>query len=165
MQELETPKMKQSLPKYLTLDESMTLLSKAAEGPNKERDYAIITLFLNCGMRLSELVSLNYTDIRDDNTVKITGKGNKERTIYFNDACIAAINEYMKVRPVDGVKDRRRCSSATATDLLKTVSIAPRRWRSRTRGYSVHKLRHTAATLMYQYRDVDVLFLKEILGQ
>ncbi|MBQ1595964.1 MAG: site-specific integrase, partial [Clostridia bacterium] len=85
MQELETPKMKQSLPKYLTLDESMKLLSKAAEGPNKERDYAIITLFLNCGMRLSELVSLNYTDIRDDNTVKITGKGNKERTIYFND--------------------------------------------------------------------------------
>ena len=106
MQELETPKMKQSLPKYLTLDESMTLLSKAAEGPNKERDYAIITLFLNCGMRLSELVSLNYTDIRDDNTVKITGKGNKERTIYFNDACIAAINDYMKVRPVDGVKDK-----------------------------------------------------------
>ena len=168
MQELETPKMKQALPKYLTLDESMTLLSKAAEGPNKERDYAIITLFLNCGMRLSELVSLNYTDIRDDNTVKITGKGNKERTIYFNDACIAAINEYMKVRPVDGVKDKealflsnrkQRISPKTVQHIVYTTLE-----KAGLEGYSVHKLRHTAATLMYQYGDVDVLLLKEILG-
>ena len=152
MQELETPKMKQSLPKYLTLDESMTLLSKAAEGPNKERDYAIITLFLNCGMRLSELVSLNYTDIRDDNTVKITGKGNKERTIYFNDACIAAINDYMKVRPVDGVKDKealflsnrkQRISPKTVQHIVYTTLE-----KAGLEGYSVHKLRHTAATLM-----------------
>lgn len=168
MQELETPKLKQSMPKYLTLDESLELLSKAAEGPNKERDFAIITLFLNCGMRLSELVSLNYTDIRDDNTVRITGKGNKERTIYFNDACIAAINAYMKVRPVDGVKDKealflssrkQRISPKTVQHIVYTTLD-----KAGLQGYSVHKLRHTAATLMYQYGDVDVLLLKEILG-
>lgn len=168
MQELDTPKLKKTLPKYLTLDESVELLEKAAEGPFKERDFAIITLFLNCGMRLSELVSLNYTDIRDDHTVRITGKGNKERTIYLNDACMDAINAYMKVRPTDGVKDKealflskrkQRISPKTVqhivyTDLEKTG----------LKGYSVHKLRHTAATLMYQYGNVDVLQLKEILG-
>lgn len=168
MQELDTPKLKETLPKYLTLDESMNLLRQAADGPNKERDFAIITLFLNCGMRLSELVSMNYTDIRTDNTVKITGKGNKERTIYLNNACIDAINEYMKVRPVDGVKDRealflsgrkQRISPKTVQHIVYTNLE-----KAGLQGYSVHKLRHTAATLMYQYGDADVLQLKEILG-
>ena len=168
MQELDTPKLKETLPKYLTLEEAMDLLSKAAEGPNKERDFAMITLFLNCGMRLSELVSLNYTDIRQDNTVKITGKGNKERTIYLNDACIRAINAYMAVRPVDGVKDRealflsnrkQRISPKTVQHVVYTALE-----KAGLEGYSVHKLRHTAATLMYTYGDADVLQLKEILG-
>lgn len=168
MQELETPKLKASLPKYLTLEQSVELLEKAAEGPNKERDYAIITLFLNCGMRLSELVSLNYTDIRDDGTATITGKGNKERTVYFNDACMRAINEYMRVRPVDGVKDKealflssrkQRISPKTVQHIVYTTLE-----KAGLEGYSVHKLRHTAATLMYQYGNVDVLALKEILG-
>ena len=168
MQELDTPKLKQTLPKYLTLEESMHLLQSAADGPNKERDFAIITLFLNCGMRLSELVSLDYTDIRDDNTVKITGKGDKERTIYLNDTCISAINAYMKVRPVDGVKDKKalflssrlqRISPKTVQHIVYTALD-----KAGLHGYSVHKLRHTAATLMYQYGDTDVLVLKEILG-
>ena len=170
MQDLDTPKLKQTLPKYLTLDESVKLLKNAAEGPNAERDLAIVTLILNCGMRLSELVSLNYTDIRDDNTVKITGKGNKERTIYLNETCISAINNYMRVRPVDGVpaKDKnalflssrkQRISPKTVQHIVYTALE-----KAGLSGYSVHKLRHTAATLMYQYGGVDVLVLKEILG-
>ncbi|MDD6806836.1 MAG: tyrosine recombinase XerC [Oscillospiraceae bacterium] len=168
MQELDTPKLKQTLPKYLTLEESTDLLRSSFDGPNKERDFAIITLFLNCGMRLSELVSLNYTDIRDDHTVKITGKGNKERTIYLNDACMAAINAYMAVRPVDMVKDKnalflssrlKRISPKTVQHIVYTALE-----KAGLSGYSVHKLRHTAATLMYQYGNADVLVLKEILG-
>ena len=105
LQELDSPKIKKTLPKYLTLDESVALLN-AVDGKFKERDYCIITLFLNCGMRLSELVSLNLSDIRSNNTIVVTGKGNKERTIYLNDACIDAINAYLPFRPVDGVKDK-----------------------------------------------------------
>ena len=131
MLELETPKLKKSQPKYLTLDESLKLLG-SVDGKHKERDYCILVLFLNCGLRLSELVSINYNDIRDNNTITITGKGNKQRTIYLNDACMDAIKNYMAVRP--------------------------------NRGFSAHKLRHTAATLMYQHGHVDVLVLKDILG-
>ena len=168
MQELDTPKLKHTLPKYLTLDESVDLLEVAAEGPNKERDFAIITLFLNCGMRLSELVSLNYTDIRDDHTIRITGKGNKERTIYLNDACMRAINNYMRVRPVDGVKDKEALFLSSRLQRIspKTVQhiVTTDLEKAGLKGYSVHKLRHTAATLMYQYGNVDILQLKEILG-
>lgn len=104
MKTLDTPKTKKSLPKYLTLEEAEKLLS-VIDGKYKERDYAIITLFLNCGMRLSELVSINYNDIKDDGSLVITGKGNKERTIYLNKACVDAIVSYMKVRPNDKVKE------------------------------------------------------------
>lgn len=169
MEELETPKLKKSKPKYLTLEEAKTLLS-VVDGKYKERDYCILVLFLNCGLRLSELVSINYKDIRDNNTLYITGKGNKERTVYLNDACVAAIKNYMAVRPVDGVKDKealflssrfQRISPKTVQklvyDYLEKAGLGGR-------GLSCHKLRHTAATLMYQYGDVDVLVLKEILG-
>ena len=105
MAELDSPKINKSLPKYLTLDQSMELLS-SIDGKNKERNFCIITLFLNCGLRLSELVSLNYTDIRSDNTLRVTGKGSKERTVYLNNACIEAIKDYMRVRPKDGVIDK-----------------------------------------------------------
>ena len=169
MENLETPKLKKAKPKYLTLDESLRLLD-SVDGEYKERDYCILVLFLNCGLRLSELVSINYRDIRDNNTLYITGKGNKERTIYLNKACLDAIKNYMAVRPVDGVKDKdalflskrlQRISPKTVQHIvyenLEKAGLGDR-------GLSVHKLRHTAATLMYQYGNVDVLVLKDILG-
>ncbi len=169
MQELESPKTKKSLPKYLTLDESVDLL-KSIDGKFKERDYCIIAIFLNCGLRLSELVSLNYGDIRSDNSMRVTGKGNKERIIYLNDMCVQAINEYMKVRPIDGVKDKHalflsnrktRISPKTVQHIVKTFL---EKAGLGDQGFSTHKLRHTAATLMYQHSNVDVLLIKEILG-
>lgn len=169
MLELDTPKLKQSLPKYLTVEQSLQLL-KNIEGPFKERDYCIITLFLNCGLRLSELVHLNLSDIYDEKTIRVTGKGNKERILYLNQACQDALLDYKKVRPVDGVIDKnalflsrlkKRISPKTVQHIVYTnlekAGLAGQ-------GYSVHKLRHTAATLMYQEGHVDVLVLKEILG-
>lgn len=168
MKNLDAPKIKKSLPKYLTLDEAQKLLS-VIDGKYKERDFAMITLFLNCGMRLSELVSIDYTDIRSDGTLVITGKGNKERSVYLNQACIDAITAYMKVRPNDGVKDRALfLSSRNQRINNRTVEIIVQKYIDKAglggRGLSVHKLRHTAATLMYQHGNVDVLLLKEILG-
>lgn len=169
MQELESPKTKKSLPKYLTLEESVDLLN-SIDGKFKERDYCIITIFLNCGLRLSELVGLNYGDIRSDNSMRVTGKGNKERIIYLNEMCVDAINEYMKVRPIDGVKDKNalflsnrktRISPKTVQHIVKTFL---EKAGLGDQGFSTHKLRHTAATLMYQQGDVDVLLIKEILG-
>lgn len=168
MKNLDIPKTKKALPKYLTLEEAEMLLS-VVDGPYKERDYAIITLFLNCGMRLAELVSIDYNDIKADGSLIITGKGNKERAVYLNQACIDAITVYMKKRPNDGVKDRalflssrnQRISPKTVQHIVYTnldkAGLGDR-------GLSVHKLRHTAATLMYQHGNVDVLLLKEILG-
>lgn len=168
MKNLDAPKIKKSLPKYLTLEESQKLLS-VIDGKFKERDFAIILLFLNCGMRLSELVSIDYNDIRSDNTLVITGKGNKERTVYLNQSCIDAVAEYMKVRPKDGVKDRALFLSARNQRMNpRTVELMVQKYLDKAglggRGLSVHKLRHTAATLMYQHGNVDVLVLKEILG-
>lgn len=171
MQELETPKKKKAQPKYLTLDESLQLLA-SVDGSYKERDYCILTLFLNCGLRLSELVSIDYTDIKDNNTLVVTGKGNKERTIYLNEACVDAIKRYMAVRPVDKVKQKDKnalfLSSRFQRISPKTVQHMVYGYLEKCglgdRGLSVHKLRHTAATLMYQHGHVDVLVLKEILG-
>lgn len=169
MQVLDSPKLKKALPKYLTLEECLKLL-KNIDGKNKERDYCIFVFFLNCGLRLSELVNLNYNDIRDNHTMKVTGKGNKERTIYLNDACMEAYAHYMAVRPVDGIpaSDRtalflsnrnKRISPKTVQHIVYTYLE-----KCGLEGYSVHKLRHTAATLMYQHGNVDVLVLKDILG-
>lgn len=168
MKNLDAPKTKKALPKYLTLEESEKLLS-VIDGKYKERDYAIVTLFLNCGMRLSELVSIDYNDIRDDGSLTILGKGNKERIIYLNQACINAIVAYMKVCPRDGVKDRALfLSSRNQRISPKTVQHIVYSYLDKAglgnRGLSVHKLRHTAATLMYRHGNVDVLLLKEILG-
>lgn len=171
LRELESPKTKKSLPKYLTLDESLELL-KSVDGKFKERDYCIITLFLNCGMRLSELVSLNLSSIRSNNTLVVTGKGNKERTVYLNRACIDAINAYLPTRPTNSVKyndkdalfisrQNERISPKTVQyivkNTLKKAGLSDRQ-------LSTHKLRHTAATLMYQHGGVDVLAIKEMLG-
>lgn len=169
--ELDTPKLKRSLPVHLTLEQSLELL-RSVDGEFKERDYAIITLFLNCGLRLSELCSLNYTDIKPDRSLKILGKGNKERVIYLNDACIDAIADYMKVRPADNVaaKDknalflsnrRQRISNKTVQHIVYTCL---EKAGLSGQGFSTHKLRHTAATLMYQQGGVDIRILKDILG-
>lgn len=170
--ELETPKIGKSLPKFLSLEQSKSLLNAVINysGTYKERDYCIITLFLNCGIRLSELVGINLNDIKSDKTLKILGKGNKERIVYLNDACINAIEDYKKHRPNDKIKDsnalfisrqHNRISVKTVQALvekyLKVAGLS-------NAGFSVHKLRHTAATLMYQYGNVDVRILKEILG-
>ena len=170
VKELETPKLKKSLPKYLTLEKSLELL-QSVDGSTKERDYCMLVLFLNCGIRLSELVGLDFDDINFSNsTMKITGKGNKERIVYLNDACINAINNYMAVRPHDGVKDRNALflSSRKKRISPKTVQYIVKKYLGKInmggKGYSVHKLRHTAATLMYQYGHVDIRVLKDILG-
>lgn len=169
MANLDTPKLKKALPKYLSVEESKRLLS-SADGKNKERDYCMITLFLNCGMRLSELVGLNLSSIKSNNSMTVTGKGNKERTVYLNDACISALNAYLAVRPRDGVIDRdalflssrkKRISPKTVQYIIKTDLT---RAGLGGAGYSTHKLRHTAATLMYQTGNVDILTIKEILG-
>lgn len=167
--ELEAPKKRKSMPKYLTLEQSIELLN-AVEGKYYQRDYCILTLFLNCGLRLSELVGLNFSDIRTDNTMRVLGKGNKERVIYLNDACINAINEYKKVRPVDGVKDKNALFISRNNNRIspKTVQAIVYKYLEKigldAQGYSCHKLRHTAATLMYQQGGVDIRVLKEILG-
>lgn len=173
-QNLETPKIEKRMPKYLTLDDSKKLLTVTSdEERNKERDYAIITLFLNCGLRLSELVGININDISfDDAKMTVIGKGNKERTIYLNKACLQAINSYLEVRPKIGIKPssikalflserKERISKRT---VQYVVDKELRRAGLDTKKYSTHKLRHTAATLMYQYGNVDIRALQELLG-
>lgn len=171
---LDSPKLKKSLPKYLTIDQAKKLL-QSVDGVHKARDYCILTLFLNCGLRLSELVSIDYNKIKfneneDIATVIITGKGNKERTVYLNKACIYAIKTYMKVRPVDGVVDKdalflsNRLTRISNKTVQHLVDVYLDKAGLGGMGFSVHKLRHTAATLMYQTGEVDVLELKEILG-
>lgn len=170
MSELEVPKSKKSLPKYLTLEQSLELLN-AVDGKFKERDYCIITLFLNCGLRLAELVSLNMNSIRSDNTMVVTGKGNKERLVYLNNACVDALNEWRKVRPNDGLKDRDALFVSSHHKRLSRESVQKlvQKYLEKigldSQGYSCHKLRHTAATLMYQHGEVDIRVLKDILGQ
>lgn len=168
--ELETPKLKKSLPKFLTLEQSLELLN-AVDGEYKERDYCILVLFLNCGMRLSELVNLNINDVKHSTgTIRITGKGNKERIVYLNDACMDAIDQYLSVRPHDGLinKEALFISAQKKRISPKTVQYIVKKYLAKIDlggpGYSVHKLRHTAATLMYQHGHVDIRVLKDILG-
>lgn len=170
MHNLDVPKIKKALPKYLTLEQSLELLN-SVDGENKERDYCILTLFLNCGLRLAELVGLNCSDVDLENKkMKVTGKGNKERIVYLNNACITAIKNYLRVRPVDGVKDKNALFISRLKKRIGRQSVqnivynALEKCGLKTEGMSVHKLRHTAATLMYQHGNVDIVQLKEILG-
>ena len=164
---LDTPKTTKSLPRYLTLDESRHLLD-AVDGVNRERDYCIICLFLNCGLRISEIVGLNIGDVRGD-SLRVLGKGNKERIVYLNDACQAAIEAYKPVRSqmvgssvsalfVSNRRQRmgREAVHAMVKKTLLKAGLDPDK-------YSSHKLRHTAATLMLQ-NGVDVRTLQEVLG-
>ncbi|WP_035380152.1 tyrosine recombinase XerC [Fervidicella metallireducens] len=164
--ELESPKISKRHPIYLTLDQSRKLLN-IVDGRNKERDYAIIVLFLNCGLRLSELVSIDINKIKGD-TLTVIGKGNKERTVYLNNACINAINEYIRVRPKDGAQDALFLSERKTRINKRTVEILVNKYIKMAglyeEKYTPHKLRHTAATLMYKYGNVDIRALQQILG-
>ena len=179
--DLESPKVGKRLPKYLTLEQSKELLNVVKNPTTKShgnhdnsiRNFTIITLFLNCGMRLSELVNINMRDLDFyDNKLTVIGKGNKERIIYLNKACVEALKDYLKVRQHDGVKwkdrdalflseQKQRISNRTVQYIIKEelnrAGINPNK-------YSVHKLRHTAATLMYQYGNVDIRALQVLLG-
>lgn len=174
---LKTPKKDKRLPKYLSLDDSKRLLDAASneDNRNNERDYAIITLFLNCGMRLSELIGININDIDfSDCKMTVIGKGNKERTIYLNKACMKAISSYLQVRPKVVKHDNKNSEKALFLSERKerisnrTVQYIVNKELMEagldSRKYSVHKLRHTAATLMYQYGEVDIRALQELLG-
>lgn len=168
---IESPKRPKRLPKYLTLEESLVLLD-SVEGKNKERDYAILIIFLNCGLRVSELCGISLKDMDSEKeTLRVIGKGNKERIIYLNAACRDAIQAYLEVRPKNirpeaknalfVSRNRNRISDKTVQWLvykyLKEAGLD-------RPGMSVHKLRHTAATLMYQHGHTDVRILKDILG-
>ncbi|MCI8868980.1 MAG: tyrosine recombinase XerC [Lawsonibacter sp.] len=168
MQDLDSPRLKKALPRYLDLDESIELLD-SVEGKNSSRDYCILTLFLNCGLRISELVGLNVTDVREGQ-LRVLGKGNKERILYLNEACQNALQDWLTERSaltlVDRnalfvtLQNRRRISTAAVHKLVKKHLAAAGLDSSQ---YSSHKLRHTAATLMLQ-NGVDVRTLQEVLG-
>jgi len=168
VQDLDSPNIRKSLPKYLKLDESLMLL-EAVDGPNAVRDYCILTLFLNCGLRISELVGLNKTDVRGDQ-LRVLGKGNKERILFLNDACQQAIDDWMIERNALTLIDeralfvtpkyRKRITTAAVHKLVKKHLMAAGLDSTQ---YSSHKLRHTAATLMLQ-NGVDVRTLQEVLG-
>lgn len=167
MQDLDSPRLKKTLPRYLDLDSSIALL-ESVNGPFKERDYCILTLFLNCGLRISELIGLNMRDLHED-YIRVLGKGNKERIIYLNEACKTAIDDYLVVRENEDVIDKNalfiskrktRISKAAVEKLVKKHLAAAGLDSTQ---YSPHKLRHTAATLMLQ-SGVDVRTLQEVLG-
>lgn len=165
--DLEYPKLRKSLPKYLTLEQSSALL-RAVSGPNEKRDYAILMLFLNCGIRRSELVGLNLTDVYDDR-IRVVGKGNKERFVYFGTPCRKAIDAYLiernkKVlsdnRALFGSRDGNRISVTAVHRLVKKHMLAAGLDATQ---FSAHKLRHTAATMMLS-GGVDVKTVQEVLG-
>lgn len=169
--DIEIPSPKQALPKFLSLDESLRLLETSGNGTSV-RDFCIITLFLNCGMRLSELVGINISDIDfTENKMRILGKGNKERMVYLNPACVDALQNHLAVRNANkkaldepalfisnqNKRISKRRVQQIVINTLKKAGLGDK-------GLTTHKLRHTAATLMYQYGDADVLTLKELLG-
>ena len=167
VKDMDSPKLKKTLPRYLTLEESMALLD-SVDGPNRERDYCILTLFLNCGLRISELIGLNRSDIQGE-ALHVLGKGNKVRIVYLHEACQAALEQYLAVRrPITGrdedalflSQQNRRISRSMVHALVKRHLLEAG---LDSTHYSSHKLRHTAATLMLQ-NGVDVKAVQEVLG-
>lgn len=176
MEGLELPSIRKVLPKFLSVTESKELLSSTAnlDSPTRFRDYCIITLFLNCGMRVSEMFNISIKDYKlKEGNLKLLGKGNKERVVYINSACVEAMKNYVE-------KERNRLKKIVDKDALFLASRTGKRLGVRQiqkivenalneagffgMGYSPHKLRHTAATLLYQHGKVDILVLKELLG-
>ena len=175
--DIEAPKARRTLPKFLTLQESLDLLEcirEDKESKNVVRDYAIVTLFLNCGMRVSELVGIDLNDLaRDLTTLRVTGKGAKERMIYLNEACQTALSEYLSLRLAENGGPAAKEKALFLSTRAQRISVKTVQWMVYKylemaglgdRKLSVHKLRHTAATLMYQQGGVDVRVLKDILG-
>ncbi len=167
VQNMEYPKIRKSLPRYLTLEQSTALL-RSVDGPNKTRDFAILMIFLNCGIRRSELVNLNLSDVMEDR-IRVTGKGNKERVVYMGSSCKAAIDAYLiernqivlsDNRALFGSRDHNRISVSAVHRLVKKHVLEAGLDPSKL---SAHKLRHTAATLMLQ-NGVDVKTVQEVLG-
>lgn len=167
VKDIDSPKLKKTLPKYLTLDQSTDLLD-SVDGKNQERDYCILTFFLNCGLRISELVGLNLNDVSED-TLRVLGKGNKVRILYLNDACQEALKSYLTVRrPITGRDANALFLSSRNERVSRSTVHAMVKKRLSAAGidsteYSSHKLRHTAATLMLQ-NGVDVRAVQEVLG-
>lgn len=179
VRDIDAPKPARRLPKHLTLEESLDLLSAIqndADSKTRERDYAMVTLFLNCGIRLSELVGISLPDIdREMRSMRVIGKGNKERMIYLNGACREAISAYLPVRAAGAEQirsgDRNALFLSTRRNQRisqKTVQYVVYKYLDAAglgnKRFSTHKLRHTAATLMYQSGNVDIRVLKDILG-
>ena len=167
-QDLQIPKRRKSLPRYLTLAESIQLL-EAVSGPNEVRDYCILTLFLNCGLRVGELVGLNVQDVRED-TIRVLGKGNKERQLYLNQACQEALQAYLAVRPDPKEEPRHRNALFVSRNKTRLTTRAVENIVQKAVAkagldpkYSPHKLRHTAATLMLN-NGVDLRTLQDVLG-
>lgn len=167
MQDLDSPRLKKTLPRYLTLEQSLQLLDSVDE-PNRARDTCILTLFLNCGLRISELVGLNKTDIHGDQ-LRVLGKGNKERVVFLNPACQAAIQDWLNVRENTASTDKNALFISRTHKRMTTDGVHYMvKQRLKKAGldstqFSCHKLRHTAATLMLQ-NGVDVRTLQEVLG-
>lgn len=169
---LEMPRVKNKKPRFLTLEQSLQML-KSIDSAHRERDYCMICLFLNCGMRLSELVGLNLIDYsRDNRTLRLFGKGRKERIVYLNDACVEALESYLEIRRAEPVSESAknamflssRHTRITTRRVQQIVDEMLERAGLANLGISTHKLRHTAATLMYQHGGVDTLVLRDVLG-
>lgn len=165
--DLEYPKLRKSLPKYLTIKQSAALL-ESVSGQNAKRDYAILMLFLNCGIRRSELVGLNLTDVYEDR-IRVVGKGNKERIVYFGSACRKAIDAYLVERHKKVLTDNRALFASrdgnriSVTAVHRLVKKALLQAGLDSTQFSAHKLRHTAATMMLS-GGVDVKTVQEVLG-
>lgn len=169
VENLDLPRIKNKQPRFLTLEQSLQMLS-SIDSKNRERDYCIICLFLNCGMRLSELVGLDIIDFSEENrTLRLFGKGRKERIVYLNNSCIAALNDYLPIRYGVTTEERALFLSSRGTRITKRrvqqiVEEMLERAGLSNLGITTHKLRHTAATLMYQHGGVDTLVLRDVLG-
>jgi site-specific recombinase XerD len=165
--DLEYPKLRKSLPKYLTMEQSAALL-RSVSGQNQTRDYAILMLFLNCGIRRSELVGLNISDVYEDR-IRVIGKGNKERFVYFGTPCRKAIDAYMVERNEQILTDNRALFGSrngnriSVTAVHRLVEKALKQAGLDSTQFSAHKLRHTAATMMLS-GGVDVKTVQEVLG-
>jgi len=169
---LERPKIKQRLPKYLSLDESIAFL-KSIDGPYKERDFAMFVIFLTCGLRVSELTGINIKDINySQNSLRVIGKGNKERHVFLNEMCMDAIKSYLETRPNDKLMGDARNALFISSKMTRITPRSVERICKKyfeaagvdSSVYTPHKLRHTAATIMYRDGDVDIRTLQEILG-
>ena len=173
---IETPKRESTLPKFLSIEESILLLEAVKndrESKSRTRDFAIITLFMNCGMRVSELVGIDIDDVdREFRSLSVTGKGNKQRIVYLNSACRSALSDYFMER-VSEAHVKADTHALFLSNREQRISVKTVQWLVykyldmaglESKHYSVHKLRHTAATLMYQSGQVDVRVLKDILG-